>query len=171
MSTDDERAAYHAPQTNRVLGERAERFVADAWETVRLVPDVAVGWYDAVTVDAVEREPAGTVTERGVPIEVKSCTREVSGGARRQRGRFWVKRSNHRRLLAADGEYALVLFSDDGTRVLRFGRFPASEVDEWLAGQSWWKAGPGRGYGTQFCWSRVWSPEFVDCLPGMEVPL
>lgn len=82
------------------IGEEFEFATARGDERLELVGDGEAEWYDARLED-------------GTPVEIKACSFRVSDASTTRRGRFWIRKSNHDRLLEEDGKYRLVVYDDD----------------------------------------------------------
>ena len=86
----------------------------------------------------------------GKPLEVKACMAWITDGSNskfRRRGRFFLQRFQHARLLEADGNYAFYVLDDDG-EVLCAKLVSA----RWLEALGLVKP---RG-STQIVWTRLW---------------
>lgn len=135
---------------------------------LRHVPDDFTTEFDAILlerVDVHERlEPAPGIVSA---VELKTCLLWIedrhSRGDRR-RGRWWVGRRAHERLVDLEGCYCLVVLNDDDT-VLAYTLVRADVLDELLE-HRWTTNGAGaRNQGNesaQLPWPAVLDPDAVE---------
>lgn len=148
---------------NKAAGESAERSVQDHVPQLGLVPDDVVDHYDAIataTIDPTSDLPIVGIclVERGTRVEIKSVVKNYTDGAR---GRFYVRRNQHERLLEAAGVYLFAVCSETSSRdVLALKIVPAVAVDDAI--YSWLDGGPGRSDYAQLAWSNIFDDTEVS---------
>lgn len=85
-------------------------------------------------------------TQNGVPVESKTARKRLANG---RRGRWWIEREAHRRLVEAGGLYALSVYdpqaTDDGP-ITDVAIVPARWIDAHL---SWTSNGTGHHKGSE----------------------
>jgi len=97
------------------------------------------------------------LVETGTPVEIKAAQVRLTSG---ERGRWYLRREQHRKLLEAGGAYALVIYDPRPGHPIRASLLvPASIVDELVS--SWIKP-DGRADYAQIAWSNAIDPEEVD---------
>jgi hypothetical protein len=154
--------AEHArEQPNGERGLAGEQAVAARLDELRLVPDdQGPEWYDGVLVE--DTFVDGRRVAEGTPVEAKVAARRVDASGSTRRGRYWFRRSSHRRLVDEWGVYAFVVARDasaEHVAPLAVEVVPAADVDDILAGRSWWRV---RGYeATQVPWGALLDPSDV----------
>lgn len=145
-------------------GETVEGIVVQRVEELRYVSDRTARWHDAEVVtlfepphDAVSFHGINLLTV-GVPVEIKAAQFRYASG---QRGRFYIRKGQHERLLDAGGAYLLAVYDPRTHDVLGMAVIPASLVDELLP-DDWTERHDRaeRGY-NQLGWARVLDPEEV----------
>lgn len=125
MSTQD---SSTSTTSTREIGDRIEALIAErrGWEhnpDGGDRSDTGDDWYDA-------RGPDGT------PIEIKGTVVEQSNGSSNTVGRWWIQRSNHRRLREQRGLYELVVYREhdetEEIEILASCRIPARCLDAFI---------------------------------------
>jgi hypothetical protein len=117
--------------------------------------DNAPDWHDAVAADPVlVGEPVDDVlVPAGSPIEIKACQPWITDSNSTRRGRWWIRRGAHDRLLEADGWYVLAVSPADApSKVVRSGLTHARTLDELI--ETWLTCGDGRE-AARVRWNRV----------------
>jgi hypothetical protein len=105
-----------ASRDNADWGLTVERAACERWQLEHIASDPAApDWFDA-RATAVIRGAKAHETEFGAvvadtAIEVKAARFRVEHNGSQRRGLWWLRESSHRRLLAADGEYALGVYT------------------------------------------------------------
>lgn len=159
MSVEDQLAA------NKAAGQLVERLVTQCVPSLRLVPDDVAQHYDAVATALVtphaELPLVGIcLLERGTVVEIKSVVRRTATG---ERGRFYFRAEQHRRLIEAAGVYCFAVCENAPERdLLRLKIVPATLVDELLPADPWLDGGSGRPDYAQLTWSRLFAPAEID---------
>ena len=97
------------------------------------------------------------VVERGTPVEIKSCG--VVATVNQSRGRFYLRRTQHRHLVGESGIYLFAVTPPHSGEPLACKLVPASVVGEAIAG---WIEPDGRATYAQLAWGRVFDSEEVD---------
>ena len=155
-----------APRSSKHSGETVEANVLDRVPELAYVSDRTAEWHDAEVVTLLE--PCEDVVFYALPllavgtvVEIKAAQLRLASG---QRGRFYIRKRQHQKLLDANGVYLFAVYDPrDDHRVLRMAVWAASLVDELLP--DGWTAVHGdraeEGY-RQLAWSRVIDPEEVD---------
>jgi len=141
-------------------GESAEAAV------IQRVPELAPAagrddHLDARPEVAIEPRPelptvALPVVEAGTAIEIKSCAAVVT--AQQQRGRFYLRRTQHDHLLDVGGLYLFVVTPPQGADPLAMKIVPATIVGDVVPS---WIDPDGRETYAQVAWSKVFDPEKV----------
>lgn len=152
-----------AVPSSKASGETVEGNVVQRVPELTYVPDRTAEWHDAEVV-ALFEPPHAEVTfyginlfAVGVPVEIKAAQRWYASG---QRGRFYVRKRQHQRLLDAGGAY-LFYEPRPGHPVCGMGVVPASLVDELLPdGWTSRERSGEEGY-RQLAWSRIFEPAEV----------
>lgn len=152
--TADTRAA------NRIAGELVEDAVDHRVSGLALLPE-DVEEIDAIATTAIspstELPFCGiAVLERGTLVEIKSAVRQLSTGSK---GRFYLRKRQHERLLDAGASYLFAVV-DDSRQLLAVKIVPAVIVDDVVP--SWIVSGNGRGPYAQLAWSRVFDDVEVE---------
>lgn len=148
---------------SKQAGERAEADVVRIVRELRLVPDDVAEWHDAVVVEPVDaagdlRFRGLRLLEAGTPVEIKSALIRHADG---QRGRWYLRRGQHGRLLESRGVYCLVVCDDD-QRVVAVRIVPAALVEDRLGEWSWVDAGVGRQDSARVTWTHVFDSREVE---------
>jgi hypothetical protein len=143
------------PSDARELGETIEDAVCDDVGPLDPVSDAEAEWHDArageqITTDDVELLGRLAV-DAGTPVEIKGAQVEISDGTRMRAGRWYLKRDSHRRLLEADGVYALTIHS--GGVPSRIALAPAAVLDERIG--SWTSTDRSHAPVAKIAWTRV----------------
>jgi len=156
-------------ESAKAAGSRVEADVIDRFDALRYVPESEATWHDAETVALLAPERADrlrfggiVVVEPGTPIEVKGSQVETSNGDRSTPGRWYVKKSAHQSLLAANGVYLLVVYTPNRHDHLARIVVPASILDEHLRGR-WYEVAGDRSEEevAQLAWPHVLDREVV----------
>ncbi|MEY7847904.1 hypothetical protein AB7C87_01700 [Natrarchaeobius sp. A-rgal3] len=158
-----------ALESPKASGDALEAHLIQSIEEIEYVGDRTATWHDARTTTLLEPTTSlpfyGIVlVEPDVPIEIKGCQIETSNGSRSTRGRFYVKRDAHDRLLEAGGMYLLVVYLPrPGLPQVARAIVPASLVDELLTDR-WYEVGGKRSENevAKLAWSHVINPAGVD---------
>ena len=131
---------------SKQIGERLEEIVVDAAHELQAatVPDSFDGadgdyWYDAepeVALFASEQVPMVgiCVIEPGQPVEIKAANATISSGTRTCAGRFYLTKSQHERLVEANGVYLFAIYAetDNDPELLGLLAVPAVIVEDEL---------------------------------------
>lgn len=147
-------------------GETVEGNVVQITDELRYVPETEARWCDARVVGLLE--PSTEVPFIGInllqaddPVEIKAAQVRLTSG---QRGRFYIRRGQHRTLVQEGGAYLLAVYVPrPGHEVLAKVVIPATILDELLP-DGWTEVdrdGRTEGY-RQVSWSRVIEPETVE---------
>ena len=127
---------------NAAIGAEFERYVAERWPEIERVTDPdSPHWVDARFAAPLANETAGEIVAEGTPVDAKSAAFRTHGGERF--GRWWFRRSHHKALLEADGEYALGAYVRPAELTIAVEHavlLPARTVDVLLEGR-WYAAG------------------------------
>lgn len=149
---------------SKAAGETVEKAVCnDHAPNLGLVPDDVAEHYDAVAKTAIEPSTelpfvGMCVLERGTLVEVKSVMAIYASG---EKGRFNIRPTQHKSLLAAGGSYLFAVCKSTPDRdILAMKIVPATIVDDLLP--DWFHGGDGRSDYTQLAWSNLFSAEEVD---------
>lgn len=150
------------------VGIAVERLASDQVEPLALLPDESdpVEWVDAVLREDLAVGAAGTVP-RGTEVEIKAARFRIADGRSVRRGRFWIRRDQHERLLAERGEYALAVYVLDGREdpedpeplLVALTLLSADSLDRLLDGRAWSDCGSLRGEAARLPWSEVFDPD------------
>jgi len=141
---------------NADFGLNAETAATERWPIERVQDNGdAPDWYDGRFVADLESDLGGVIVGEGTLVESKACRREY----RERRGRWWIRRRNHQKLLEADGEYVLAVYDPTG-EILRQGLVSASTIDAIVDG-NWWDAGAGGNQAEEYV-QLPWSAVFED---------
>jgi hypothetical protein len=156
-------------ESAKAAGSRVEADVIDRFDALRYVPESEATWHDAETVALLAPERADRLrfggiilVEPGTPIEVKGSQVETSNGDGSTAGRWYVKKSAHQSLLAANGVYLLVVYTPHRHDHLARIVVPASILDEHLRGR-WYEVAGDRSEEevAQLAWPHVLDREVV----------
>lgn len=144
------------------LGERAESAVIEAIDELEPVSDSDAEHYDAVPSTAVfpsdmVRMVGIAVAEAGIPIEVKTTVPRISTGSR---GRFYLRRKQHRRLSEEGGCYLLAVTTTDEREPLAMVLVAARTLSDVIPS---WIDGNHRADYAQIAWGRIFSEQEVNC--------
>lgn len=104
------------------------------------------------------------VVEAGTPIEIKSCAAVVS--TRQSRGRFYLRRDQHRYLVEAGAVYLFAVTPPHDHVPICRKLVPASAVETVVPG--WIDPGPDRATYAQVTWSRVFDASEVERDDGTQ---
>ncbi|OAQ53310.1 hypothetical protein HTG_07470 [Natrinema mahii] len=156
-------------ESPKASGDALEGEIVQAVDALEYVGDRTATWHDARTTAVLEPDRSlpfyGIVlVEPGVPVEIKGCQIETSNGDRSTRGRFYVKRAAHDRLLEEGGMYLFVVYLPrPGLPQIARAIVPATLVDELLSGR-WYEVGGERSESevAKLAWSHVIDPAGVD---------
>lgn len=144
-------------------GEIAAGAVLEEVPELDNVPDRDAEFYDAVaTVELEETDKLRLSVERpprdGDRLEIKSAMVRVT--ETQQRGRFNLRREQHRRLVEDGAYYLFAVCEPTPSRdVLAMSVRAADQVEELLPS---WRAPEGRAEYTQLCWTNVLDVEEVE---------
>ena len=160
-------------ESPKASGDALEADVVQTVDALEYVGDRTATWHDARTTTLLEPSEwlpfySIVVVEPDTPVEIKGCQVETSNGSRSTRGRFYVKRAAHERLLEAAGMYLFVVYVPrPGLPQLARALVPASIVDELLR-EKWYDVGGSRSESevAKLAWSHVIDPETVDSSRG-----
>ena len=158
-----------AVPSSKESGETVEANVVQRVPELRYVSDRTAEWHDAEVI-ALFEPPHPEVTffginllAVGVPVEIKAAQLWYSSG---QRGRFYVRKRQHQRLLNAAGAYLFAVYVPrPGHPVRTMGVVPASLVDEYLPDGWTTRDRSGEEGYRQLAWSRVFDPDDVEADP------
>ena len=156
-------------ESPKASGDALEAEIVQSLAELEYVGDRTATWYDARTTTLLEARRSlpfyGIVlVEPETPVEIKGCQLETSNGSRSTRGRFYVKRNAHDRLLEAGGMYLFVVYLPrPGLPQVARAIVPATLVDELLVG-SWYDVDGSRSEEevAKLAWSHVIDPAGVD---------
>lgn len=152
---------------SRQAGESAEGAVLEAVVELGYVPDTDAEHYDARVQDViVPDESLPTVglpvLEVGLGVEIKSAIVRLASG---QRGRFYVRRDQHERLLEDAGVYLFAVCKSSGRHrdVVAMIVVPATAIDELVDLLGGWRdAGDGRSEYKQIGWTNLIDVDRVE---------
>ncbi|WP_423745087.1 hypothetical protein V5735_03415 (plasmid) [Haladaptatus sp. SPP-AMP-3] len=144
-------------------GETAASAVLDLVPELVHVPDTEAEHYDARASTLVE--PSSKLAfsgicllEKHVVVEIKSTI--VVYGANQSRGRFYLRRGQHEKLLDDAGVYLFAVCEPTPDRtVIAMKVIPATLVDELVSS---WIEPDGRATYAQLAWSRIFAREEVQ---------
>lgn len=152
---------------SRLAGDRAEDNVLRLVEGLRYVTDTEAEHYDAVTETLIvpsDRLPfvGIAVLEVGVAVEIKSAG--VVYGESQRRGRFYLRRSQHDRLVEAGGVYLFAVCGPNNREVVAMKIVPATQVEQLIDAVTdhWRTAGDSRDECVQLSWARIFDPEAIE---------
>lgn len=162
--------------TPKDAGELVASNVVGIVPQVDAVPDSTAEWYDAIVVEAIEPSLGLSlidldVVDVDVPVEIKAAQLRLASS---QRGRFFVRKRQHERLVDEGGVYLFAPYVPNGALPVRALAIATAEhVDALLAecqdgdtGDGWVDMGARRcevGY-RQLTWSNVLDPRIVEGL-------
>jgi len=149
--------------SSRAAGETAESAVIEAVPELEYVPDTEAEHYDARTTTLVT--PSETVLFAGIclleaetVVEIKSVMAVYGEG--QARGRYYLRRGQHGRLLADQGVYLFAVCEPTPARdVLALKVIPATLVDELVYS---WIDPEDRAEYAQLAWSNIFDPCEVE---------
>jgi hypothetical protein len=148
-------------------GETIEADAINRLDALESVPDSEATWHDA-RVDGL-LEPSRDLPAIGVVLvedgtEVESKAAQIRMGKSNRRGRWFVKREAHDRLLEAGGVYLLVVYEPRSGLPWAAARIvPASVLDDLLKPR-WYDVDQDRSEDevVQLPWSAVCDPTAVE---------
>lgn len=151
---------------NADWGLTVERAACERWQLEHIASDPAApDWFDARATVVIRGERTHE-TEFGAvvadtAVEVKAARFRVDHNGSQRRGLWWLRESSHRRLLAADGEYALGVYSPV-QGVLALVLRPAWWVEQRIS--CWSACGDDHraDRAARIPWSRVFDPAEVS---------
>jgi len=144
-------------------GENAESAVIEFIPELDYVPDTEALHYDARVRQAIWPRSdlpfiGVCVLEAGTAVEIKSVM-AVYGEAQ-ARGRFYLRREQHQKLVADAGVYLFAVCEPRPTRpVIAAKIVPATSAEDVIS--SWIDAGDRPDY-AQIAWSRIFQPVEVE---------
>lgn len=149
-----------AEPSSKRLGDRAEAAVIEAVDALDPVSDSEAEHYDAVPSTALfpsdsVRMVGIAVAEVGVPVEVKTTIPRLSTGCR---GRFYLRRKQHRLLSEDGGCYLLAVTTPHEREPFAMVLVAARTLDDVIPS---WIDGKHRADYAQISWGRVFSEEEV----------
>ena len=155
-------------ESAKASGDYIEADIIQTVDALEYVSDGTATWHDAHTTTLLEPSLSlpfyGIVVERDVPVEIKACQIETGNGGRSTRGRFYVKRAAHERLVDAGGMYLLVVYLPrPGLPQVARAIVPASLFDELLRDR-WYDVDGDRSESevANLAWSHVIDSRNVD---------
>ncbi|MFP9192996.1 hypothetical protein ACLI4Q_15250 [Natrialbaceae archaeon A-CW1-1] len=156
-------------ESPKASGDALESYVIQEFEPLEYVGDRTATWHDARTTTLLEPSPTLTfygvcLVEIDTPVEIKGCQLQTGNGSRPTRGRYYVKRDAHERLLEAAGMYLLVVYLPrPGLPQVARAIVPASLIDELLKGR-WYAVDSDRSENevAKLAWSHVINPTAID---------
>ena len=151
------------PVSSKRAGENAEGAILELVDGLAYVPDDESEHVDA-RVEALI-EPSQTlpfvslcVLKVETPVEIKSAIPRLASG---QRGRFYLRRKQHRRLRDDGGSYLFAVCDPRPAREpVAMKIVPATIVDDAIT--SWRSGGDDRPSCAQIAWSRIFDPSEVE---------
>ncbi|AXR78479.1 hypothetical protein [Natrarchaeobaculum sulfurireducens] len=160
-------------ESSKASGDALEADLIQQIDALEYVGDRTATWHDARTTTLLEPSEwlpfySIVVVEPDTPVEIKGCQVETSNGSRSTRGRFYVKRAAHERLLEAAGMYLFVVYVPrPGLPQVARALVPASIVDELLRAK-WYDVAGSRSESevAKLTWSDVIDPGTVDLAGG-----
>ncbi len=152
--------------SSKESGETVEGNVIQCVPELRYVSDRTAEWHDAETI-ALFEPPHDAVTfyginllAVGIPVEIKAAQIWYESG---QRGRFYIRKRQHERLLDAGGAYLFAVYVPRPDHPVRaMGVMPASLVDELLPDGWTSRDRSGEEGYRQLAWSRILDPADVE---------
>ncbi|MEA1931194.1 MAG: hypothetical protein U9O06_06570 [Euryarchaeota archaeon] len=148
-------------ETSKQLGDRAETEVIAYVDELEYVADQEAEHFDAVPSRA--RYPSEQVRFAGIavieqdrPVEIKTCIPRLSSG---QRGRFYLRRGQHDRLVEAGGCYLFAVTTPHQREPIACKVAAARTVTDVIP--SWRDAGDGRQQCSQLSLSRIFDPNEI----------
>ncbi|SEQ04354.1 hypothetical protein [Natrinema salaciae] len=156
-------------ESSKASGDALEAEIVQVVDELEYISDHTATWHDARTTAVLEACQSlpfyGIVlVEPDVPVEIKGCQIETSNGNSSTRGRFYVKRAAHERLVETAGMYLFVVYLPrPGLPQVARAIVPATLVDELLSGR-WYEVGGSRSEQevAKLAWSHVIDPASVD---------
>lgn len=154
-------------------GDSLEATVISGRPELESVPDSEAEWHDARTTTLVEATPelpmAGILlVEAGTPVEIKAAqVRIKNGGSETIRGRWYIKRAAHDRLLAAGGVYYLVVYEPESRAPLAAIVVPARSLEALV---TWTPVGSARSEQlvAKLSWGALLAPDAVEAAGGVQ---
>ena len=149
--------------SSRHAGDNAESAVLEAVPQLEYVPDTEAEHYDAratAPIEATDVLQLGELSEleENDRVEIKSAM--VVYGQNQARGRFYLRRGQHERILEDGGIYLFAVCEPTPDRdVICLKALCASEVDGLVSS---WIQPAGRAEYAQLAWSNVIDPETVE---------
>ncbi|MFC4449841.1 hypothetical protein [Halorussus aquaticus] len=154
----------------KAAGESVEANVVQRVEQLAYVSDREAEWCDALADSLLAPTTTDSVIfcginllAKGTHVEIKSAQDRLASG---QRGRIYVRKRQHERLLEENAAYLVAVYDPRpgrNQRVLAMAIIPASVLDEILP--DGWTSVEGdrseRGY-RQLSWSRIIDPDDVE---------
>lgn len=146
--------------SSKQSGERIEAAVVQRIDGLRWVPDSERRGIDAEATQSIpsseELRLDGICSiESGTPVEIKSASVRLASG---QRGRFYLRRQQHERLLGVDGLYLFAIYAPTDYRILSMTVVPATVAGERVPS---WRPLDGRYDYAQVGWTRFVPPSTV----------
>lgn len=119
--------------SSKTVGDRVESEVIQEIDGLRWVGDAEEEWYDARPERALWPSDVSMgstpCVSPGQPVEIKAAMPRLASG---ERGRWFIRRRQHGRLLETGAVYLLVVYDPRDQTVLAMRAVPASIVDELL---------------------------------------
>ena len=134
-------------------GEAVETNVITRVPEIEAVPDTEAEWCDARVIEA-GLPPTSVPLLPGVPVEIKAARVRLASG---RRGRFYVRRRQHERLVAEGSVYVFAVYEETSGRPIRGLRVAAADAVDALLPDGWTDVDGPRsetGY-RQLAWSRL----------------
>lgn len=148
---------------SRAAGDMVEHAVIQFNPALENVTDADARWYDARVDGRLEPSDdlpfeAVSVLEDGAEVEIKGAQIRLNTG---QRGRFYIRRQQHERLLDAGAAYLLAVYDPRTEEIVAKLVVPASVVDDQLPDDEGWVTldRDGRTSTVEYC-QRAWSRFF-----------
>lgn len=148
---------------SRRLGRSSQSAAIETVDGIEPVPDEVAIHHDARAIDRITPSPSLPIVGRveiepGTPIEIKSAA--VVATADQKRGRFYLRREQHEKLIEQGAVYLMVVSTSDPSReVLAAKIVDAREIDDLVPS---WIDGGDRADFAQITWSRVIEPSLVE---------
>lgn len=141
---------------NSDFGLNAETAACENWPLERISGDAdEPDQFDARFSEDFVGDGGGLIVAAGTPVEVKTCRLAYD----QRKGRWWIRRDNHERLLQDGGEYVLSVYKEATGEILRQRLVSAQIIDSLI--DQWWAAGNGHHETTeefvQLPWSKVFN--------------
>jgi hypothetical protein len=151
---------------NRERGINVENHAIEKYP-VEAASDDRCGWHGLQVISDITTDlTADEIVKAGTPVECKSCWDQYDA----RRGRWWIQRHVHERLLEAEGAYILVVVDNETSDVLRMALLDAATIDAEIDG-GWWQAGDGgqtAGEYRQLPWSTIFTTPLTSTNGGGE---